>query len=334
MNHVHRLYGFIIKDNEYLISTTAKRGKGTIYINANFGKWNKHIKNIIKIDLSHNKIYSSSKDYYVSLSQVVPTVAPRQKHTRITADVRNSAQVQVQVGGAEFPLALLPYNCDGAHLDLAPVVVPLYSEPSISYIESLGALSHASLLALHAAIGDAYFDPHIALVTAANYADRSYKKVLLMHHLLHNKYAHNGIGSPEDMAGLTGMFGDDSYKTLQLIHSLCHMYDALYMHQSGSEEFETNKDLLEEYSSLVTDDRQRSCLMRMINKNHGDFLLHDGDRLVLPYSLVPAAIPDKERQYGRSCYSYPPQLIPSIRRNLCLHSDNVQTGTTIDMPNS
>ena len=156
IHHIHHLSGLFIKDIEYRIDITVQDGTGEIYVNKKLDTETLDMfKKLVKIDLG--KDYSQNKDYYVTLTPKVELL-------------------RRQVGGYKlFPLRVRPYACDDAVFDVTSIIFS-YNEPSISYVERLGAKTYKDLMDLHSRVGDAYFDDRIALLTPANYSD--YRKVL------------------------------------------------------------------------------------------------------------------------------------------------------------
>lgn len=309
LQHKHRLIGFYVKNNYYALQMRINRAKngngGKIYVNTKLPHLQR-VKNFIMLDLKINRDYSQSLDYYVTLTQVK----------------------REQIGGM-FPMPILPYSCSSVpHFNL--VVAPMYSEPAISYVESLipDLGGYEGLIENHNTIGTDYFNNKMALITEENYSDGSWRAVLLTDHLINNKYAHNGITEQALIYGQT-------LRMLETIHSLLHIYDALYMFEAESSEFTNHIEMLDAFSSMFTSEDDRYCLYRALNTNCGDFLKKSADgRYSIPYQIQPEAIPDKDRQYGWLCDNNPTILQPEFHLQLCAGIESEATGSTVRMPNT
>lgn len=315
--HRHPIMGFIIGNKEYKITNMKqKKGNGEVLVSRKFNKKVlATIKNFIRLDLVKNKNYTPKKNIYVTL------------------DLKNE-----QLGGAAFPVAHPPLACAGRAVALpVDAPVPLYEEPAISYIEQLSAdmeydgepVIYAAVMHRHRTVGQPYFNDKMALLTEANFGN--YRNLLLREHLLHNAYAHNGIS---DIRTLQLIIGAD-YRGLQIIHSLAHVYDSVYMHAPGSQAYINNMEFLADYDALIgaANERQRqakSCLYITLNHRAGDFLVQDARGFVTPYTIKAEAMAGKERQYGR-CR---PGLLPNFHRQICDEDHSAHPlGHTRSLPN-
>jgi hypothetical protein len=241
----------------------------------------------------------------------------------MTANIR-------QTGASGFPAEYLPYSCDNFTVNFSSRLVPISSEPAIAYIEFIGATTHAELLINHRRFGHRHFDTKIALVTPDNYVDGSYKSVLLTDHLRRNKYAHNGIDSLDE---LFEIFQSSDYYTLQTIHSLSHIYDALYMYEKTDQRFIDTIEMLNMYLALISDERELNCLVNYLNINAGDFLETNPDgQYAIPYTINALALDTKKQQYNDECAS--DSLLLSFEENICNDTRDAPTSYTDKLPNT
>ena len=262
---------------------------------------------------------------------------------------------------AAFPLTQQPYDCpEGVQtVNVVGRVVPFYSEPAVSYCQSLigSAMSNPAIFMvfglqapfeLHKMnrppVGHPRYanwqtmDAKMSLLTPANLLDDSYEEILVTHHLLHNALAHNGIEQEADLEEFYRMVQEKSLFSITVLHSLLHVYDALYMTNPVHPTFAHHTDFLQRYfDTFVLDDHERYCLYTFLNKNAGDFLVKNpAGEFVLPYTIVPAGIPSKSRQYGH-VFDYgedPNELRAEFRNQLRTNVPPAVTGSTNDLPNT
>jgi hypothetical protein len=320
MHHIHRLSGLFIDSAEYKITISAKPAgqhigaDSNIFINRKLHRDDLlRLKHIVRLELA--SAYSSDTDYYVSI-------------TPMGAEGRVGG-LRRQVGGHLFPMPTLPYDCNSDPFEVTGIIV-CYSEPAINYVESLRAGSLDVLVARHNSFGEPYFDSKIALLNPGNYSN--WRSVLLMDHLNNNKYAHNGISEVE-IAEILARSTRGDYPMLQLIHSILHLYDALYTYDSSSPIFGDTLSLLLKYIKVIPDDRMQYCFFSLLNANAGDCLVKDPDgTYVIPYNYVDIALPDKERQYDGDCGQG--VIITSLDNQLCMNIPSLRIDTTHRLPNT
>jgi hypothetical protein len=171
-------------------------------------------------------------------------------------------------------------------------------------------------------------------ITQASWDDGSYEVRILLHHLHTHAYAHNGIETPEDITQLTDLLGGISRVTAHVVHSLLHTYDSLYMHNRISAPWKFAMHYLgETITLLIPNPVERRCYFRLLNKDADRFLVKVGDGVPVtyraPYAITDEALPDKERQYGRSVLS----LVAPLGAHIANHEPMAQTGTTQLLPN-
>ncbi len=316
-HHIHKLVGAFVGKREYTISIESQSGTGKIFVNMKLNTEDLlRLKKLVRFELRQE--FDTSKDYYVSLNEK-KDIKPR-----------SASKFGRHVGGAPlFPIKMLPYSCDGSMFDITSIIV-VYDEPAVSYVERLGATTHAELITIHNTTGYSYFDDKIALLTPANFAN--WHSVLLLDHLNKNKYAHNGINEAEITEILSHSTRAD-YPMLQLLHSILHIYDVLYTHMNSSMKFDDHMDLLHDYSRIISDERIKHCFFRMLNDNAGDFLRKAPDgNFAFPYAFSDEAMPDKDRQYSGLCGKS--VLIPSLETQLRTGTPVPRTSSVSILPNT
>lgn len=324
LHHVHRIQGFYINGILNKVTVQQGQGRGLVHLSENFGKFNDKIKKWLIFDLSNRREYRNDVDYFVVFQRATPRRLDRHR----------------QVGGRLFPSPRRPYLCDGFEFVLNTAgIIPQYTEPSTNYLEELEAMvratgvpvTYAAVIAQHDALranpGVLQFDDAIAALTPGNFANR--QVVLLREHLINNRFAHNGQGP--DLDAFIARMNINNYLVLQMLHSILHIYDALYMYRTTSDEFDAHIDILEEYDRLLGEGQQKVCFFTLLDQNAGDFLVRDGGRYRLPYAIAPEAMADKQRQYGPIAdhHTLVPSLIASLKgRPLA------PTGVTDALPNT
>jgi hypothetical protein len=311
INHIHRLSGVCILDELYTIKIRHSPGSGSVTMNQKFkDDITSIIVNLVKLDLIMYEDYNDSTDYYVVLTSV-------------------KRQRKRQTAGALFPLSHEPYMCNDILVHMTNKVKPEYLEPAIEYVKSSSATDYASLVAHHTKYGSPAFDYVIAMLTPATFG--KHKSILLMHHLLSHTYAHNGIGAQDDFDKLFKMLQSQNFYTLETIHSICHLYDALYVLDSSTKVFRDMIQVLNSYVTQIDDDRELNCLMRFINKGAGNFLETQADgKYILPYIIKPEAMEDKTRQYSHRCSD----LIQEFKEQICFARKQIPRKATVRLPNT
>lgn len=145
-------------------------------------------------------------------------------------------------------------------------------------------------------------------VSETDFKNNTWTTKILLHHLKNNKYAHNGINDES-----TVKIGDIELKIFdhvkqnlmitndwilyQLLHSLLHLYDSLYMSNDYNLR-DTNDEI--DIMMRSMNEKQSECVRKIINSYGLDFLIKDDGGFVVPYSIKPEAFESKIRQYGHS----------------------------------
>lgn len=310
MMHIHRLAGFFVGKDVYTLQITSKKERtprGILVNRVLQPKQIKTIKMFVHHDLTMYDKYDKDNTYYVTLEKIP----------------------QVQKAGAYFPLRITPYACNDVIVEVNATMAPFYSEPAIEYVKLSGATTYNEFISFHRSLmGNSYFNFVADILSPGDFPN--YKSILLTHHLLTNKYAHNGLGTKDDLDHLFEMMQSTTYRALEIIHSFCHVYDSLYM-MKHTVQFDNMIDILAEYEALIPNEMQLECLLRFINKGSGDFLITDiNDQYVTPYAIKPEAIANKIRQY-QSMYDV---LIDSFNNQLSANILPFPTGTTRKLPNT
>jgi hypothetical protein len=199
-----------------------------------------------------------------------------------------------------------------------------------------------------AGMGDCNPGPLVAQDKHNYYEYRSYgwKRIILVHHLCENKYAHNGIGQDEIDSVLLNALYSKSYRNIVRIHTLLHSYDMLFMNKFGTENFWLNYSFI--YGSLnriranaagLYDRNFIKCYEHLLTAHAGDFLRRNAAGIITtPYRIQTddaAALQQKTRQYD-----YQPNYIEikeryqrQIRPAVFGAAPVVQAGTTTLLPN-
>lgn len=311
VHHIHRLTGFYVLDEVFSISVESEFGFGNVFINKKYDVGIAAlIKSLVKLDLIMYGEYVNNKDYYVTMNSLT------KKYKRQTA-------------GTLFPLQYMPYVCDDVQVTIAKKIAPCYTEPSVEYVISSGAKTYDELVLFHKKYGHPYFDFVISTLNDGNF--RQYKKILLTEHLLNNAFAHNGIGTQSDIDKLFELLQSDDLYTLETIHSLCHIYDLLYMVDPTTIKFREGLQTLKDYAVLTVDEMELNCLMRFINKGAANFLSTTADgKYILPYTIKPEAMDNKKRQYSRNCST----LLHEFKEQICYGRPVPPWSSTVNLPNT
>jgi hypothetical protein len=276
-NHIHRVEGFFVDGVEYKITDVDKRkgGGGEVYINMNFGE----------------ELNSLIKSFYLFGERDRET----QKFTHYLSIT--SSRPPVQQGGALFPVPAPPKGCDRLVYNIPRLVIS-YSEPTISYVKLLGATNYREFVDRHMSHGNASYDYLLDMLDETTFPD--YEEILMRYHFIGNKFAHNGIEIELDDISSKIRTPVPDREKLHFIHSICHLYDALYMYDMKSPKYVATADILSKYEKLFASSDDAACFVNMINKNAGDFLQGAGEgKYNYPYSYIYAASEAKRRQYGR-----------------------------------
>lgn len=136
---------------------------------------------------------------------------------------------------------------------------------------------------------------------------------ILRHHILNNKYAHNGIDKDnfDILQSISALIESnlDNLVTLQFIHSYLHIYDALFMYKEGSVDYQDGLGTLQQIRSYLHDIVHRECIENYVNTNRYDFInrsidpkaLHNSHltKYALDYDITTGALTNKIRQYGQ-----------------------------------
>lgn len=323
LNHIHRLGGFFIDDVVYNLAlkqeTRIDYKSPNILVNYKFdrsGKILRAIKNFVRLDLIMYDNYDNDTTYYVTLNK------------------RSARQYQFhkdskQVAGAWFPVSKDLYDCEDLQVHVISRFVPFYTEPAIEYIKSLGCKSYARFADQHERYGNATFNYLYDMLTPENFAN--HRSIILTAHLLDNKYAHNGIGGQEDLDTIYKMFQSQSYKTLELIHSFCHVYDILHMIDDTTTNYRDMIWTLNDYAELIEDDDELQCFIRFINKGAGDFLqTNEKNEYLLPYIIKQEALDSKKRLYNSICRA----LLDEFKQQICYNRSLPTKKSTSSLPNN
>ena len=131
-------------------------------------------------------------------------------------------------------------------------------------------------------------------------ANGDYIRHIMLHHLLNNKYAHNGIEEKDVFEKLSILLGKEllDIDNLLYIHSYLHYLDELNMLRNDQIH---NQNVVEGRKIL------RSCLKKsvnilcyenLLNQKQYEFLEKSAsNNYILPYRIKKEAFNDKERQY-------------------------------------
>ena len=131
-----------------------------------------------------------------------------------------------------------------------------------------------------------------------------------------------------EISELMDLLGGRSITSAHVVHSLLHVYDSLYMIRKSERSWEDYMDYLEAILNIIPDERERRCFFRLVNKRADQFLAKDKDEYIVPYQMIPDAMPDKSRQYMKQIA----RLIRPFGRQL-YGAPMPQTGTTMLLPN-
>lgn len=337
-HHVHHLEGFYIKGRFFSIDVVETKTKTTadhkcnIYIDQNFGE---HINSALKTWIRSDHPTNSGVDLYVRFTPAEQTISSH-KHR----------------GGAvqHFPLDDGPgaaeTDCDSIQtFTLSPPFVPRYTVPSIEYIRMLNKPIYEELLQMHQITPRGNeFAADMALVTKENYENGSYKTILILDHLYDtqivqkNRWVHNGIYGKDLVDSIIARIRGtgNTYLTAQLIHSILHVYDALYITDQSRTRYGELLDCLHTYDDLVPDPMEDYCLFKLLNRHAGDFLFRSPDTglFQLPYGMIEEALLAKgeiyEQSLGVMLSSFQDQLFEEDLQGQPLPA----TGETDRLPNT
>ena len=134
--------------------------------------------------------------------------------------------------------------------------------------------------------------------------NRLYIKEILLHHLLNNKYAHNGINDLKILEQASKLIEKEllDINNLVFMHGYLHYLDELNMY---NEEYLMKYDLQENIKKLLRGCFKKSlsiiCYENLLNKNQYNFLKKsDSGKYIFPYRISMEALNDKKRQYAFS----------------------------------
>jgi hypothetical protein len=168
-------------------------------------------------------------------------------------------------------------------------------------------------------------------ITEASWDDESYGIPIILRHLYSNPYAHNGMSGVEDIAELAELLGGLTKTSAHVIHSLLHIYDALYVFNKHGAAWQRQYGALEtKITALIPDETERRCFFRLLNRNAGLFLLKDGDMYVYPYTISDGALDSKRRQYTHNAH----ELLPNFKYQILTGTTEPQFNSTPLLPNS
>jgi len=355
--HHHNLTGLFINQQEYTVVELdikpREQGDSDIKINLTeiSEKARDDIKFYIKHDLQQLGLYSKSNTFYVflQLAEIPAQVSTKLQITKTNivpnlTNVSTSNAVAMVAGGVDFPLSNRPYLCPDDleyRLDWSGVT-PVYSEPKINFIERLlrmipGRKTYETLIVAHNKLdlSERYY-PAFELLTKENFENNTYKAVILRSHLVKHKYAHNGFAGEENVDKLVSKIRRpptvSDYQVYQYIHSLCHLFDLLYMCRQKTRDFIQQIECLEKLNNNILSEHHRQCINLEVSREAGSFLKIGTDgKYILPYSITDTAMRDKKRQYLSKTGS----LIPSFASQILHPLFTVPIeGSTRDLPNS
>jgi len=306
------------------------------------------LKKHIKLDMIIKNKYNQNKNYYIKFAYIqnhnrTNTVRAHSTRARVRSRLDgiakhhrvNSESKLIEQSAGMFPVIFYPYECNLEEININfAYPIPTYSEPTIQYVKQFLVLdNYDTFIASHKARRTPF---NLEMINSHNFPQ--WKSVLLNEHLRNHKYAHNGVNDLTDILRLIGQ-PEPTYTLLVFIHSLCHIYDALYMFKKESELYNSELKALESYYPAIPDDQQRYCLFKLLNAHAGEFLekLPDRpDQYILPYTINIHAINDKARQYHRVCTDPIDRgcMIESFLEKIITGRSPIITGSTTELPNS
>lgn len=131
-------------------------------------------------------------------------------------------------------------------------------------------------------------------------ANGDYIRNIMLHHLLNNKYAHNGIEEKDVFEKLSILLGKELLDTSNLlyIHSYLHYLDELNMLRYDKI---YNKNIISHRKilrSCIKKSVNILCYENLLNQKQYEFLEKSAsNNYILPYKIKKEAFNDKERQY-------------------------------------
>jgi hypothetical protein len=135
-----------------------------------------------------------------------------------------------------------------------------------------------------------------------------YIKEILLHHLLNNKYSHNGIDNFDILEKASKIIEKDvlDITNLVFVHSYLHYLDELNMYDETKL---MNINLKNNIKKLLRGCFKKSitiiCYENLLNKNQYNFLEKSpSGKYKFPYRISEDALKDKKRQYGSFDYLY------------------------------
>jgi len=154
----------------------------------------------------------------------------------------------------------------------------------------------------------------------------NYKANIMLEHLYTHGSVHNGLHSKHEIEFVLNLLGDNTtsenkYLNTQILHSILHSYDSLYMLNRNNHRWKFEYNYLDNLYKLIPNLSDRRNFFGLVNVHADKFLQRvahsSSSSFSYPYIIKHTAFEEKQRQYRNDMLL----LLPSFTHQLQMSAD-------------